>query len=87
MHGPRLLGVMMPAHDILPAMRAPLHNALSVFENYWFIGMSGEVLAKNGSLDPLASAIRQYAKPPRPDGAANENRRRDGKADTQRSRG
>ncbi|MBI2262668.1 MAG: hypothetical protein HYU62_13515 [Caulobacterales bacterium] len=64
MHGARMIGFLMPAHNILPAMRAPLHNALSVFENYWFIGVSGEVLAKNGSFDPLASAIKQYTVPP-----------------------
>ncbi len=64
MHGARMIGFLMPAHNILPAMRAPLHRALSVFENYWFIGMSGEVLAKNGSFDPLASAIKQYTVPP-----------------------
>lgn len=63
MHGARMIGFLMPARDILPAMRAPLHNALSVFENYWLIGMSGEVLAKNGSFDPLASAIKQYTVP------------------------
>jgi len=73
MHGPRLLGFLLPARDILPAMRAPLHRALSVFENYWFIGMSGEVLAKNGSLDPLASAIKQYSVPSIAPRAANQD--------------
>lgn len=60
MHGTRLVGFVMPARDILPAMHAPLQRALSVFQNYWFIGVSGEVLCKNGSFDPLASAIKQY---------------------------
>ena len=54
----------MPARDILPVMRAPLHRALTPFQNYWFIGMSGEVLSMNGSFDPLASAIKQYTVPP-----------------------
>lgn len=60
MHGARMIGFLMPAHDILPAMHAPLHRALTPFQNYWFIGMSGEVLAKNGSFDPLASGVKQY---------------------------
>lgn len=62
-HSPRMIAFLMPAHDILPAMRAPLHNALSVFENYWFLGLSGEALAKNGGLDPVASALKQYVVP------------------------
>lgn len=66
MHGVRMVGFLMPARDILPAMRVPLKNALSVFQNYWFIGMSGEVLAMNGSFDPLASAIKQYTVPALP---------------------
>lgn len=66
MFGARMAGFLMPARDILPAMRAPLKNALSVFQNYWFIGMSGEVLAMNGSLDPLASGVKQYTVPPLP---------------------
>jgi hypothetical protein len=86
-YGARMLGFLMPARDILPALRAPLHNALSVFENYWFIGMSGEVLAKNGSLDPLASAIKQYVVPPRPKSPANENRGRDQRSSMRRSVG
>lgn len=64
MHGARMIGFLMPARDILPAMRAPMQRALSVFQNYWFIGMSGEVLCMNGSFDPLASAIKQYTVPP-----------------------
>jgi hypothetical protein len=64
MHGVRSLGFVMPAHDILPRMRAPLWKALEPFENYWLLGTSGEVLAKNGSMDPLASALRQYSVPP-----------------------
>jgi hypothetical protein len=66
MHGARMIGFLMPARDILPAMHAPLHRALSVFQNYWFIGMSGEVLAKNGSFDPLASGVKQYVVSPLP---------------------
>lgn len=62
-HGSKIIGFLMPARDILPAIRAPLHNALSVFENYWFMGLSGEALAKNGGMDPLASAIKQYIVP------------------------
>lgn len=63
-YGTRTIGFMMPRLDILPAMHAPLRNALSPFENYWFIGLSGEVLARNGGLDPLASGIKQYTVPP-----------------------
>lgn len=60
MHGARMIGFLMPAHNILLIMHAPLRNALSVFQNYWFVGLSGEVLAMNGSFDPLASGIKQY---------------------------
>lgn len=63
MYGTRMIGFLMPARDILLAMHAPLQRALSPFQNYWLIGMSGEVLAKNGGWDPLASAIKQYTVP------------------------
>jgi len=61
MHGKRQIGILMPPYDILPKMRVPLRNALEPFENHWFIGLSGEVLAQNGSMDPLASHIKEYS--------------------------
>ena len=60
----RFVGFLMPNHDILSGMRAKLRSVLDVFENYWFSGVSGEVLAKNGSLDPLANSMKQYVLPP-----------------------
>jgi hypothetical protein len=63
MHGKRQIGFLLPPHDVLPAMRARLHKALEPFENYWFAGVSGEVSAKNGSMDPLASRIKEYSVP------------------------
>lgn len=64
MYGARMIGFLMPRHDILAAMHAPLRNALSPFENYWLVGLSGEVHAKNGGFDPLVSGIKQYTVPP-----------------------
>lgn len=64
MYGARQIAFLMPARDILPAIRAPMQRALTAFQNYWFIGLSGEVLAMNGSFDPLASAVKQYTVPP-----------------------
>lgn len=64
MHGARSIGILMPPYDILPKMRAPLWKALEPFANYWFIGMSGEVLSLNGSMDPLANGIKQFSVAP-----------------------
>ena len=64
MHGTRSIGFVLPPYDILPKMRAPLWKALEPFENYWFVGVSSEVLAKNGTMDPLSSALRQYSVQP-----------------------
>ncbi len=64
MHGTRTIGILMPPYDILPKMRARLYKALEPFENYRFVGLSGEVLSKNGSMDPLASRIKEYDPPP-----------------------
>ena len=64
MHGKRSIGFLMPAYDILPAIRSKLYQPLSRFENYWFIGLSGEALGMNGSLDPLISGIKEYSVAP-----------------------
>ncbi len=64
MYGARMIGFLMPRHEVLEIMHVPLRNALSPFENYWLIGLSGETVAKNGGLDPLASGIKQYTVSP-----------------------
>ena len=63
-YGARSLGIFIPPYDILPKTRAKIRYILDRFENYWLIGLSGEVVAMNGSLDPLANALRQYSLPP-----------------------
>lgn len=62
--GSRQIGFLMPNIDILPALRTRLRPVLDPFENYWLSGMSGEVVAKNGSYDPLAISMKQYVVPP-----------------------
>lgn len=63
-YGSRVVAFTLPPSDILPKMKARLHHVLQPFENYWFVGLSGEIIAKNGPWDPLASAVREYTVPP-----------------------
>jgi hypothetical protein len=62
LHAEKSIGFLIPPGLILEELRAKVRPALAeyAFENWRLIGLSGETLCKNGSMDPIEDWMNDY---------------------------
>jgi hypothetical protein len=64
MHAEKSVGFLIPAVDHIPKITGSIRAFLDEFDDWRAIGLSGEAVCMNGSMDPVISWLNQWRPPP-----------------------
>lgn len=55
-----LIGIAMPHVDIPEVTQVKIRNAMKAFSTYWIIGLNGQLVSKDRSIDPFRSWMNKH---------------------------